>query len=202
MTVKVDLRPIIEAEGFLRDAPDRTRRAMALAMNTVLGGKGLNRYRKGVTEEINLPQSYVDERITFARPATPTSLVATIDARQRPVSLARFASGGSIGVAGVSVQVKKAGGSKNLKGAFLVRLNAGANNTDNFNLGLAVRLKPGQTIVNKRDTSHMVHLAPNVVLLYGPSLDQVLNNEVIDKENPEVISTIETEFYRQFDRLA
>lgn len=204
MSRRIDIRDVVELEGFLEAAPQRARQAMSIAMNTVIGKSGLAAYRRGVVAEINLPQSYVDARVTYDKAATPNDLTAKIIGRQRATSLARFATSGVVGgKGGVSVQVKTRGGSKRLPGAFLIRLNSGPGITDdNYNLGLAVRLKPGQVLKSKADMSKMVHLDANVVLLYGPSIDQVLSNSVIDKETPEVISATATEFYRQFDRLA
>jgi hypothetical protein len=203
--LNVDLATVVGLEGYLEAAPDRTRRSMSIAMNDVLRGPGLARYRVGVANQINLPPDYIDQRLTFDKFSTPSDLTASIVGRQRPTSLARFATGGAVGAkGGVSVRVQKNGGGSRLPGAFLVRLNKGPGiSDDNYNLGLAVRLKPGQTTIGtKKDTSQMVHLAANVVLLYGPSIDQVLNNSVVDAETPEVTSAVATEFYRQFARMA
>lgn len=198
---KYDLAPLLDLENFLKAVPDTTRRAASMAMNDVLGGQGLARFRKAVAAEVNFPPGYVDDKITFEQRATPTNLVASIAGRQRPTSLARFATSGVIGgKGGVTVRVK--GGAQYMKGAFLVKLNQGRSITDDgFNVGLAIRLKEGQTL-NKRDTSRMVHLGRDVVLLYGPSVDQILNNEVADAEAPEVADAIGTEFFRQFARLS
>lgn len=205
MTVApVDLAAVLNLEEFLRDAPETTRKAASIAMNEVIGGSGLARYRRAITDQVNLPPSYVnDSRFGVDQRATPDNLVTSLIARQRPTSLARFASGGAIGgKGGVSVRVKKQGSPSFMKSAFLVRLKAGtAAIADNFNVGLAIRLKPGQTL-NKKDASRMVHLEANVVLLYGPSIDQILNNSVIEAETPEVIDATATEFYRQFARLS
>ena len=203
MTVKIDLRQVFDLEQFLEAAPERTRQAASLAMNDVIGGSGLQRYRKAISAQINLPPSYLnDERFGLTQRATPNRLVAQLSARQRPTSLARFATSGSVGTkGGVTVKVKPSS-SRFLPSAFLVRLNAGATIADDsFNTGLAIRLKPGQKL-NKTDQSRMVHLAANVVLLYGPSIDQVLRNSVIETETPEVLDATATEFYRQFSRLS
>ena len=66
---------------------------------------------------------------------------------------------------------------------------------------IAIRLKEG-TVLKKKDTSRMVHLEHNVVLLYGPSVDQILRNEAAEAEGPEVAEAIATEFFRQFARMA
>lgn len=195
-----DLSSLLDLEKFLDAAPDNTRKAASMAMNDVLGGQGLARFRKAVAAEVQFPPGYVDDKINIDQKASPTNLVASITGRQRPTSLARFATSGVVGgKGGVTVRVK--GGAKFMKGAFLVRLNQGSSNDDGYNVGLAVRLKEGQTL-NKRDTSNMVHLGRDVVLLYAPSIDQILNNEVADAEMPEVADAIGTEFFRQFARLS
>jgi hypothetical protein len=200
MTVNVDLAGLLGLEDFLVAAPDITRRSVSYAMNSVIGGTGLARYRAAIGEQVNLSPSYIKDRMGVEKPASPDSLVTTIVARQRPTSLARFASGAVVGgKGGVAVSVSRGGGSKLLKGGFLVNLRQG--DRADGNVGLAVRLKPGQKL-NKKDQSRMVHLEANVVLLYGPSIDQVLNNSVADAETPEILDATATEFYRQFARLS
>lgn len=197
----INISSLIELEKFLAAAPEITNRAASMAMNDVLGGQGLARFRKAVAAEVEFPRGYVDDKITFEQRATPNRLIASIAGRQRPTSLARFATSGTVGTkGGITVRVK--GGSKFMKDAFLVRLNRGGGITDDgYNVGLAIRLKEGMTL-NKKDTSRMVHLGKDVVLLYGPSVDQILRNEAADAEAPEVVDAIGTEFFRQFARLA
>ena len=191
---------ILDLENFLAAVPDITRRSAALALNDVLGGQGLARFRKAVAAEVAFPPGYVDDKIEVAQKATPTRLVASLVGRQRPTSLARFATSGALGKAGITVRVKNS--SVFMKDAFLVRLNQGASiSEDGYNVGLAIRLKPGQ-VLNKKDTSRMVHLEKNVVLLYGPSVDQILRNEAAEAESPEIVDAIATEFFRQFARLS
>lgn len=203
MARNVDLGGMIELERFLESAPDITRDAASLALNDVIGGpRGLGVYRKAISEQINFPPGYLNnDRFGVDQRATPNHLVASLVARQRPTSLARFATSGAVGQrGGVTVRVKPGGAGKTFKSAFLVRLRAGTSLEDG-NIGLAVRLQPGQ-VLNKTDQSRMVHLEANVVLLYGPSIDQVLNTSVADAETPEVVENVATEFFRQFARLS
>lgn len=198
-----EIASLVGLEEFLEDAPDRTRKAASLALNDVLKGSGLATYRKAIRAEVDFPAGYLEDPDRFGvdQRATPDNLVASLVARQRPTSLARFATGGAVGSkGGISVKVAKEGGGGFFKRGFLVRLRAGTS-LDGGNIGLAVRLAPGQQL-NKKDTSRMVHLESNVVLLYGPSIDQVLDNSVADANTPEVIDQIATEFFRQFARLS
>lgn len=196
-----DIRGILELEKFLAVAPENTNKAAAYAMNDVLTGQGLARFRKAVSAEVQFPSGYVDDKIEMGQKATPTRLTASVVGRQRPTSLARFATSGAVGgKGGVTVRVKNS--SKFMPDAFLVRLNQGTGVTDDgYNLGLAIRLKEG-TVLRKKDTSRMVHLEQNVVLLYGPSVDQILRNEAAEAEGPEIVDAIATEFFRQFARMA
>ena len=205
MTVKVDLNGVLELDEFLAAVPDITRQAASQAINSVLAGPGLAEYRKGISDQVDFPSGYLNnDRLGVTQKATPTRLEGRITGRQRATSLARFATSGSIGSkGGVSVRVKKGGGSKLIKGAFKVRLKAGSSlDNDSFNTGLALRLKPGQTVLGKKDTSNMVRLDANVVLLYGPSVDQILRNDVAETKTPVVVDKIATEFFRNFQRLA
>lgn len=202
MSWDFNIREALDLESFLGDMPEATNQAAALALNEVIGGSGLAQFRTAIQKEVNFPQGYVDgDRFYHDQKATPTRLVTSLVGRQRPTSLARFATSGVVGgKGGVRVRVKKSGRESLFKSGFLVRLRAGSS-LDGGNVGLAVRLKPGQ-VLNKRDTSRMVHLETNVVLLYGPSIDQILRNEVADQETPEVVEKISVEFFRQFARLA
>lgn len=205
MTVDVNLRGLLELDDFLEAVPDATRKAASQAINSVVKGPGLARYRKGITEQIDFPSGYVnDDRLGVTQLSTPSRLEARITGRQRATSLARFASGATVGSkGGVSVRVKKGGASTYMRKAFLVRLRAGTSlNNDSFNIGLALRLEPGQTVIGKKDTSRMVRLDKNVVLLYAPSVDQILRNDVAESETPAVVDSIVTEFFRNFQRLA
>jgi hypothetical protein len=199
--LKINLKEVLELEKYLTVLPDVTNRAASYAMNDVLAGQGLARYKKAVAAEVPFPSGYIDDKIELAQRATPSRLVASVVGRQRATSLARFATTGAVGgKGGVTVRTKR--GSQFMPSAFLVRLNAGSGITDDgFNLGLAVRLKEGMAL-SKKDTSRMVHLESNVVLLYGPSVDQILRNEVAESTTPEVVDAIASEFFRQFARMA
>lgn len=199
--LSVNISQVLDLENFLAVAPDITNRAAAFALNDVLSGQGLARLRKAVAAEVNFPAGYVDDKIEMAQKATPTRLVASIVGRQRPTSLARFATSGTVGSKG-GVTVRTKGSSSYMPSAFLVRLNAGKGITDDgFNVGLAIRLKEG-LVLHKKDTSRMVHLDRNVVLLYGPSVDQILRNEAAEAETPEIVDAVATEFFRQFARMS
>lgn len=117
-------------------------------------------------------------------------LEAVITGRQRPTSLAKFAS--PAGRTGVRVEVKP-GSSQLLKRAFLIKLRAGSELTDTkFNMGLAIRLKKGEKIRNKLQ---MVQLKGNLYLLYTLSVDQVFRS-VSQDVSPFAADALEAEFTR------
>lgn len=200
--MRVEVSAIKALDDFLEAAPETTRQAASLAMNTVIPRSGMSRYKQAMKSQVAFPAGYLesDDRFKVTRLSSPARLEAAIEARQRPTSLARFATSGAVGQEGLAVKVSN-GHTRRLKKAFLVRLRAGtALDNDNFNLGLAVRL-PGGSFRNKKDQSRMVRLAKDVFLLYGPSVDQVFKSVAVT-ETPFVLDEIETEFYRQFGRLS
>jgi len=199
--MRIEAGAIKGLADFLESAEGATRPAAAHAMNDVTGGSGLKTYRTEMRKEIAFPAGYLEDVDRFGQSgfATAQRLETKISARARPTSLARFSDGG-VGE-GVTVRVK-AGRTTRLKRAFTVRLRAGAAITaDGFNLGLAVRVKPGTVIRNKKDGASAARLAPNVFLLYGPSVDQVFRT-VATTATPKVLDLMGAEFLRQFARLS
>ena len=199
--MKVEVTALKELAAFMEAAPEITPKAASLAMNTIIPRKGMKRYKDAMRGQIAFPAGYLDdvEKFGVSRLSTPSSLEAHITARQRPTSLARFLTSGAVDQEGLAVRVKK-GRTTTMKRAFLVRLRAGTMMTgENYNLGVAVR-KPGGLTRGKK-SGPMVQLAKDVFLLYGPSVDQVFRTVSVT-ETPEVLNEIESEFYRQFGRLA
>lgn len=201
--MKLEVKAIRALSDFMDAAPEITPKAAALAMNTIIPRSGMKSYKDAMKSQVAFPAGYLDETEKFGVTsfATPTRLESVISARQRPTSLARFATGGGPGTEGLRLTVKK-GRTTTLKKAFLVRLNAGTQLTgENYNLGVAVRLPAEKAWRNKKDTSRMVRLSKDVFLLYGPSVDQVFRGVSVT-ETPKVLNDIEAEFYRQFGRLS
>jgi hypothetical protein len=200
--MRIEATAIKGLSDFLKTAEASTRVAASLAMNDVTGGKGLKTYRDGMKQQIAFPPGYLEDPERFGQTgySTPARLETKISARSRPTSLARFAGAPAVGQEGVTVQVK-AGRSIRLKRAFTVRLRAGTVlDSSNFNVGIAVRVQAGQTLRNKRDLSGAAKLAPNVFLLYAPSVDQVFRT-VAPERTPAVLDLMGQEFLRQFVRL-
>lgn len=188
---------ILDVADFFKRLPAEADRAAQLAINTVANRSGLKMARDEILNQIAFPKDYLTgDRLAVKQNAKPGNLEAIIAARYRPTSLARFAPPGtnlgSRAKIGVRVQVKR-GTSVTLKQAWLTRLNNG-------NIGLAVRLKPGQTIGNKTSEVRAWLVPGKVALLYGPSVDQVFR-EVSLKIAAPLGRKVSEEFFRQFTRL-
>lgn len=185
----------------LGNAPEKIARFAAMAIN-----KTLDRTRVAAADlmrqQVNFPASYLkgqNSRLAVSAKAKSSNLEGRITGRHRPTSLARFAKETDPKAVrkkgGVNVTVKP-GQARFLKGAFLVKLRAGAAKTDTqFNLGLAIRLKAGQRPKNSRAA---VQLDNNVWLLYGASVDQVFQT-VREDVAPEAQDFLANEFIRLLD---
>ncbi len=188
----------IESMRDFESLPAEVQRAASRAVN-----RTLDRLRTDaaalVRKQVNLPASYVSPsqgRLAVNRRASTSNLEGSVRARGRATSLARFATNRSAGPGEVTVMVKP-GGAVHLKRAWLIKLRSGPNSDNLGNLGLAVRLKPGQSISNRHLASKPIF--PNVYLLFGPSVYQIINNAAEDKLGPDAASFLEGEFLRLLD---
>lgn len=202
--VQVEIDALDGLVDYFTTLPDLTSRSARLAINQVATRGGLKLARDSIYDEIDFPDGYLNgDRLRVSKYAKEGDLEAVIVARKRATSLARFAGGQVIGSAmrsGVRVRVKS-GSSTHLRNAWLVRLRKGASiDEDNYNVGLAVRIRPGESISGKHST-HRSWLVPNsVALLYGPSVDQIFRT-VADDIAPRIGDMVADEFFRQFERL-
>jgi hypothetical protein len=201
---------VVVVEGLLdlkglEGADERVKLNMVRSVNKVIA-QTRTESRKRILGQINFPTSYLDPsagRFYVSRLATQAKPEAAITARRRPTSLARFIVGSPApGKEGVTVSVGK-GKTETLRRAFVMRLRAGSASLDTkSNLGLAVRLKRGETLRNKNAT---VKMANGLYLLYGPSIQQVfLDNSgqgVAQDVSPFALEKLEDEFDRLMDTL-
>lgn len=199
MKLDIEFAAIDGLVDHIEAFPRASREAARIALNDVAEGDGLAILRAAVEKQVAFPAGYLnDERLGITKPARDGDLSVVITGRQRATSLARFARGQSVSSThrvGVTVMVKP-GQTSVLAKSWLVNLKRG--NADGGNIGLAVRLKPGQTLRNKREMG--ISLDTNVHLLYGPSVDQVFRDVALD-ETPAILVLVEREYYRQFFRL-
>lgn len=194
MSVSVVATALKDVERFFEQAPDIAEEAAVLAINETVEREGLTLIKRDMRDQVNFPSGYLEgDRLKVTRRASTRSLEAVIRGRDRPTSLARFALGqtpANTRGRGVRVSVQR-GKTEVLRKAFLVTLKNG-------NIGLAVRLKPGDKL---RNSSAAQQLADNVWLLYGPSVDQVFRGVANDRID-DISEMISGKFYRQFGRLA
>ena len=186
---------------YFRTAADAAVPAMRMAINDVATRGGMALIREEMTDQIAFPRGYLTgDRIGVTKRATNANLEAVITGRKRATSLARFTSASTINQkGGVSVRVSR-GRTTYLKQAWLVRLKKGASlDEDNYNIGLAVRLRPGEKL-NKKTVHQSWLVAGQVALLYGPSVDQVFQEVAGDVVDP-ISEMVQDEFFRQFARL-
>lgn len=188
---------LTDLQGDLDQIPEKLKLAALRAVNRTVERTRTSSARS-MRQQVNFPARYLsgrDGRLSITKQATADDLEGVITGRFRPTSLARFTRGGAPGRAGVRVEVAP-GFAKFMRRAFLMRLPAGAADLDTrSNLGLALRLRPGEKVENKR---RMVQLRGNLYLLYGPSVSQVFAS-VANDEAPGAAEFLETEFNRLLD---
>lgn len=183
-----DYLVVVEGLASLQDIENLDESILRAARNAI--NKTADRTRtssdREIREQIAFPARYIQQRLTVSKRASGTSLQATISGRDRPTSLARFVRNRNQtpGKAGVTVQVS-ATATKRMNRAFLMKLNNG-------NLGLAMRLKEGERLANKK---HMVKVGAGLYLLYGPSVDQAFQT-VIPGQEETAADYLEQEFLR------
>ena len=201
---------VVVVDGLLdlkdfEGADERVKLNMVRSVNKVIA-QTRTESRRRILGQINFPTSYLDPsggRFYVSRLATRAKPEAAITAKRRPTSLARFIVGTPTpNKAGVTVSVGK-GKTETLRRAFVIKLRAGSAPIDTkSNLGLAVRLKRGETLRNKNS---MIKMANGLYLLYGPSVQQVfLDNSgegVAQDVAPYALDKLEDEFDRLMDTL-
>lgn len=182
----------------LGKAPEKLVRFATMAINKTVD-RARTRAAERITQQVAFPASYLrgtDSRLAVTKRATGNDLEGIVSGRHRPTSLARFVRDNDPTAArkrgGLTVKVKP-GEARFMKGAFLVKLRAGAAKTDTkYNLGVAIRLNQGQ---RPRNSSAAVQLDHNVWLLYGPSVNQVFQT-VREDVAPETRDYLVAEFMR------
>lgn len=202
MSVTVTAAALDDLSSYIDQLPGVARQAARIAINTVATRTGMKVISDAIYNQIAFPSGYLaqQDRLSVTKYASDQDLEAVITARQRPTSLARFLTPGqteaTAKTSGVTVKVSS-NKTTTMKNAFLVRLRAGNALTETqFNMGLAIRVKPGESVRNRHNGT-AYQLFPNVFLLYGPSVDQVFRG-VADEVSPEIADDVETEFLRQF----
>jgi hypothetical protein len=180
-------------------ADRRIRLAAARAINKVTRDGRVDAARD-IRQQVNFPASYVSpgqKRLYVSEQATADKLQGKITARARSTSLARFVQGNPTHGHGVSIEVTP-GKVRFMRRAFLIKLPQGRADVDTkYNLGLAIRLRAGETIRNKAEVRR---LDKGLYLLYGPSVDQVFRardgSGVASDLAPSLVDDLSDEFLR------
>ena len=148
-------------------------------------------------DQVAFPARYLDDKssgkLRVRRQASAARLEAAIEGRFDPTSLTRFVKGAvTHGRKSPRLQVSKGVTSK-IPNSFIMNLASG-------NQGLAIRLKPGETVRNKRRMVSFSKKDANLYLLYGPSVDQVFRS-VAEDAAPDAAVYLEQEFIRLTENL-
>jgi hypothetical protein len=179
----VEVAGLDAAIDYFDEIPADVQKNLRRAVNAT-ARRTRTRSAKAIREEVNFPARYLsgnNGRLTL-KLAGAGQTEASIKGRFRPTSLARFSTSAPGSKRGVTVRVSPTNGARRMKRGFLMRLRSGAGTTDTkFNLGLAIRLKPGETITRKRE---MVALGKGLYLLYGPSVNQVFRTVAYTEAGP------------------
>jgi hypothetical protein len=206
MSVAIRTSGIEAMKRYCTIAPEIALTAARIAINDTARDALKKDIPNAIQAQVKFPDGYLKlpDRLSIERLASNESLEATILGRDRPTSLARFTTGlAAFGVkqtTPVRVEVKP-GHPIEEKRVFAVRLNAGADNVDNYNVGLAIRLKGNEVLARRSLGNSVPEIFPNVYLLYGPSVNQVFS-DVADEIEPAISDNLESEFLRQFVRLS
>lgn len=202
---------VTDWKKYFEQLPDIARTSARLAINQTAERRAIPLAREMMLSQVAWPTGYLTERVNgeprfgIHERATTGKLVASIRGRFQPTSLARFTRQrpGSRTTrrharartrVPIKVQIHP-GRPIELKRAFLINLRSG-------NLGLGIRLRPGEVLANTVGAK-LITSGPlaGVSLLYGPSVEQVFRSVASDIM-PDVSRYLETEFLRQFIRLS
>jgi hypothetical protein len=184
----------LAALNSMTDVKDNIRLSAVRAINKT-SERARAQSAREIRKQVNFPASYLQPsagRLLVTKQASGNDLESVITGRQRATSLARFAAGSPAKGAGVRVEVAP-GRAKYMRRAFLIKLPQGKASVDTkFNMGLAIRLRPGESLQNKKKA---VKMEKGLYLLFGPSVDQVFRT-VSEDIAPETASFLEGEFLR------
>lgn len=193
----VFIQGLSDAMEDVSQLPERVKMAAHRAVNYATR-RAKTQSNRLMREQIAWTASYVDNKLKM-KLAEGDELEATISSEFRPTSLARFAMGAKTPWTYAKRLHVGAARYADTNGKMLfVPLRAGksAITEDNYNLGLAVRLKDGDTIKGKYKVTP---ISKGLYLLYGPSSAQVFYT-VAEDVMPDVSGWLDQEFTRQMER--
>jgi len=197
----------------MQKMPDIVTKASVMAVN-----EGARFGRAAALREMNsqvmLGKKYLGDNLLIKKAQGNVGEIrAVVTGIQRPVSLARYAAssaraaflGSKKQPKNMRIRVRTSSTGRVMPKAFFVRLRSGREFSEtHFNVGLAIRLKPGQQVQGRHISGKPMAKtgsSASVYLLYGPSVDQVFRT-VREDVSPEIVQRVRNEFGRQFKRLA
>ncbi|MBL4781794.1 MAG: hypothetical protein JKX92_06085 [Porticoccaceae bacterium] len=158
--------------------------------------------RESILDDVLFPSGYLDSggRFAIGQKATTRKPEATIRARDRATSLARFVVGNPKPYArgGVRVRVKRKGTATTLNRAWVTGLNKN-------NRGLAIRVPKGGSIAGRKQGTRGLPVLrkdahSSTYLLYGPSVNQVFKGNAKSLA-PEISEYMAASFTRRYKRI-
>ncbi|EQM70000.1 phage tail protein [Pseudomonas tohonis] len=164
-------------------APDKLRRAIQLALNTV-GRNTSTRSWRAIRDEINLKPSYIRDEVNFI-PATLEKLRVIIFARKRGVTLSQFPH---------KQRWKQGKSGKRVKAG--VEVNVGHDWTELVEGAFIAPIGPPGGLIVERIRKPRLPLE----VLHGPSPSQVLDNK-LDELGADARRELEREVERQLNRI-
>ena len=197
---------------LLEQFPNAITRARTISLNDT-ARFALKRGAEEMRRQLRFPAGYLDDpkRFLISRFASDNSPTAIVSGRLRATSLARFAAPGqtpeSTGFQPRTAAIDQPGtivnvgnkGPKRMRSAFLIRLKRGKSfDQDNFNLGIAVRIKNGQAPTYLNKYKFEVGRDSSLYVLYGPSVAQAFDI-VAPSIAQEITSKLDYEFQRQLN---
>lgn len=209
MGVTIEARGLSRFADFLRNADDSVSKAVVLATNdTALYARA--KTSREIRQRVNFRARYLtgggdrSARLAISKKATASDPEAVLTGRDRPTSLANPQFVRTQPTFGrqkrpVRVHVGAGRGTQTLDRAFFVRLRRGnaAVTEENSNVGLAIRLRPGERIDNKKE---MASMGNGVYLLYGPSVGQAMRT-VLPEEADDIGDTYGDRFVHHLERV-
>lgn len=206
MVVKVTVEGLDSLERDIAQYPVASAKAAQIAVNaTARLARTLG--TKGIQAQVALNTRYIQANLTVipAKLGAPTAIVR---GRFRPTSLARYATNRAAPHGSPArLRVKRRGAAVLKRRLFLFkRLSTGSavgqdgRRLPGQNIGLAIRLKKGEQLRNRKKAIRFSDDDGGLYLLYSPSIDQVFK-DVRNDLTPKITPFLEREYGRQLTRL-
>lgn len=193
----VFIEGLSDAEDAIERLDARRQNAAQIAVNTTVR-KARTEASRQMRDQVAWTASYLDDKLSV-KFAQGGEFEGSIRAAFRPTSLARFTTGAKKPWTPAKQLHVGAASFRPTNGKMLfVPLKAGAGpiTEDNMNIGLAVRLKDGDTVKGKYK---MKPFGKGLYLLFGPSSAQVFFT-VAEDLVPDVSQWLGDEYVRQLNR--